>query len=179
MELPDTAPSFGPFQASALAIAKFAPTAQASCQQVLKLTGRQIEAGVAEADAASAVDTFKRRFLGVGDANQAVDPVEQTALAAPWPLAGAVFFIKQTRSAQDSTSASYQELLKGSLSLTNISEPAILAGTWTLELNDYDSYPFIRGLGLGTPTNGKLAINTDLALYAKIDFTVDLATAMT
>jgi uncharacterized protein with NAD-binding domain and iron-sulfur cluster len=178
MELPDTAPSFGPFKASALSIAKFAPTAQASRLEVLKLTGSQVEAGAVEADAASTVDTFKRGVLGVDNANLTADPVTLAALAAPWPLAGPVFFIKQTRSAEDSTSASYQELLQGSLTLTNSQIPQNLFGNWTLELSDYDSYPFIHDLGLGTPTNGKLALTTHGCLFAKIDFTVDLATAM-
>jgi len=174
MDLPNEAPSFGPFSASTLAIAKFDPTAQASRQQVLKLTGHQNNAGAAGAGD-SALDSFKRRFLGAA----ADDAVLSAALKEPWPLAADVFFIKQTRSAEDSVSASYQQLLQGSLSLTDLlSLPQIISGSWTLELNDFDSCPFIHDLGLGSPTNGKLVLTTDLSLFAKINFTVDLATVM-
>jgi hypothetical protein len=176
MDLPKDQPKEVPsFRVCTLSIAKFAPNARANRQQVLKLTGSQIiNAGAVGADA-SAIDSFKRHFLGPAAAN---DPVIEAALAEPWPFAGKVFFIKQTRSAQDSVSASYQELLQGSLSLTHTSMPAILPGTWTLELNDFDSCPFIHDLGLGSPTNGKLVVTPSIGMFAKIDFTVDLATVI-
>jgi uncharacterized protein with NAD-binding domain and iron-sulfur cluster len=177
MELPtEQAPSFGPFEVSALAIRKFSPTAEANRQQVLKLTGRPVGAATAATDATPALEAFKKGILGPDIANNIV---KSAALKGWSPLAATVYFIKQTRSAQDSTLASYQELLQGSLSLTTLPIPTSPGGIWTLELNDYDSYPFIKDLGLGTPTDdGKLTLTTALSLFAKIDFTVDLAVGM-
>ena len=55
---------------------------------------------------------------------------------------------------------------------------ALLEANWSLELGDFDSQPFIRDLGLGTPTDGKLVLNTQIGLWAEIDFTVGLASPM-
>jgi len=68
-------------------------------------------------------------------------------------------------------------LLKGDLNLTAISpgKLGLLTGNWTLELGEFDSLPFVRDLGLGTPTNGKLTLTTTIGFWAEIDFTVGTA----
>ena len=188
MGLPDKAPSFGPFEVSALAIRNYAPTAHASQQQMLKLSGTRIlpssssDPVVSSLDAAaSPIDAFKRLCAGADPEllnrltdNSNMPPFLGTAQGLPFP----VFYLKQARSADSSTAASYKKLLMGDLSLTNVSNVGLLEANWSLELGDFDSQPFIRDLGLGTPTDGKLVLNTQIGLWAEIDFTVGLASPM-
>ena len=62
-------------------------------------------------------------------------------------------------------------MLKGA----DLHAPAVVGGAWQLELFNSDSLPLIRDLGLGTPVNGKVVLQTELAMWCDIDFTVGLA----
>lgn len=185
MVLPDTAPSDGPFEVSALAIQKYAPTSHATQQQMLKLSGSQTQVSSSDDLAAlSSTDIFKKLSTGADQKllNDLVDNPDMpkflgTAGGIPFP----VFYLKQARSADSTTAASYQALLQGPLDLTAISpgKVGLLTGNWTLELGEFDSLPFVRDLGLGTPTNGKLTLTTTIGLWAEIDFTVGMASPIT
>lgn len=181
MNLPNTAPSDGPFEVSALAIQTYARTAQATQQQVLKLTGNQTQ--VSSSDdvlALSATDLFKK-ICTAADSKLLSDLVDNPDMpkflgstnGIPFP----VFYLKQTRSANSATTASYQSLLKGDLDLTAIypDKLGLLTGNWTLELGAFDNLPFVRDLGLGTPTNGTVTLTTPIGFWAEIDFTVGMA----
>jgi hypothetical protein len=52
----------------------------------------------------------------------------------------------------------------------------LMPGKWQLQLSQCDSLPFIRDLGLGTPTGGTLALETHVGFWAEVDFTVGMAT---
>jgi len=168
-----------PFEVSAYVIKNFGPTAKAAQERLLRLSGHDI---VAEAPLGAAIDVFRKLFDWADTA--LLDAVADTpgvghflppTLGLPLP----VFYLKQTRSAASMTSACYQELLRGSLILTALHDIALLPGTWTLELQDCDSMPFIRDLGLGTPNaDGTLVLTAPLCVWAHIDFTVGQAEPM-
>jgi uncharacterized protein with NAD-binding domain and iron-sulfur cluster len=187
MILPERAPSYGPFEVSGLAIRKFAPTAHATQQQLLKLSGTptpspssgNLAAGPL-GTAASPVDIFKKLCVEADTErlnelanNPDMPPFLGTAGGIPFP----VFYLKQARSADSATAASYKALLKGDLSLTKVypGQWGLQSGNWSLELGEFDSHPFIRDLGLGIPTGGKLVLTTTIGLWAEIDFTVGMA----
>jgi uncharacterized protein with NAD-binding domain and iron-sulfur cluster len=191
MVQPDTAPSTGPFEVTALAIQKYAPTAQASQQRMLKLDGgggglpsqAELAAGLVGL-AASPVEIFKKLCAGADPERLRAlveNPAMPSFLGAGPGLPFPVFYLKQSRSADSLTAASYKALLKGDLTLTKIhpGQFGLLPGNWTLELGEFDSQPFIRDLGLGTPTDGKLVLTTGIGLWAEIDFTVGMASVIT
>ena len=191
MILPDTAPSWGPFEVSALAIQKFAPTAHASKQQVIRLSGTETSpssfgdpSGGSSGAAVSPVDIFKQLCVGAdaGLLRELTDNPDMprflgTEGGVPFP----VFYLKQARSAGSATAASYKALLKGDLNLTKLDpgQFGLRFGNWSLELGEFDSLPFIRDLGLGTPKDGKLVLNTPIGFWAEIDFALGLASPIT
>lgn len=180
------APSMGPFEVSALAIKTFSPTAQANEYDLLTLTGtdmtRADPGGPSEKapGAAAPLDLFKRLCSGADSGllkaltdNPAMPPfLDAAGVGLP------VFYLKQARSADSPTAACYQALLQGPLELTRVHDAGLLPGAWTLALNELDSLPFIRDLGLGTPTDGKLDLTTAIGLWAQIDFVTGLASPM-
>ena len=187
ISLPDTAPSWGPFEVSALAIAKFAPTEHASLQRMLKLSGTPSQPpsptdrpATAASAAALTAEFFKQACVGADAArlNQLTDhPDIPEFLTTPGGFPSRVFYLKQERSSDSVVTASYQRLLQGDLTVTNMKpgQFRLLSGNWSLELGDFDSHPFIRDLRLGTPTDGKLVLTTTLGFWAEIDFTVGMA----
>lgn len=192
MKLPhDRAPSDGPFEVSALAIPKFAPNARACQYRLLKLYGTQtrspssgdVSAGPS-GTGASPMDIFKQLCAGAdaGRLNELTDnPDMPPFLGTPGGLPFPVFYLKQSRSSDSATAASYQALLKGDLSLTKVypGQFGAMSGNWSLELGDFDSHPFIRDLGLGTPKDGKVILTTTFGFWGEIDFTVGMASPIT
>ena len=187
ISLPETAPSYGPFEVSALAVAKFAPEAHASLQRMLKLSGTPIQSpspadrrAAAAGAAVSSVEIFKQLCVGA-DAAQLKQLTEHPDipefLSTPGGFPSQVFYLKQERSSDSTVTASYQTLLQGDLSLTKVKpgKCGLRFGNWSLELGDFDSHPFIRDLGLGTPTDGKLVLTTTVGFWAEIDFIVGMA----
>jgi hypothetical protein len=167
------------FEASAYAIKTFGPTARAAQQLLVRLSGQDI---VAEAPLGAAFDVFRKLFDWADTARlDAVADIEGAGHVLPDApgLPIPVFYLKQGRSAASATSASYQELISGPLILTALHDLALLPGIWTLELQDCDSLPFIRDLGLGTPgADGSLVLTTPLCFWAHMDFTVGQAEPM-
>jgi hypothetical protein len=90
-------------------------------------------------------------------------------------LPAPVFFLKQFRAADSSSDACYQKTLTGALIVDQVHRGGLLTGQWQLDLTHTDSLPFVRELGLGSPTDGKLVLSTDIGLWANVDFTVGLA----
>ena len=185
MTLPDGQPpstgifEWGPFAASALAIARFSPAAQASVQQVLKLRGTVLRSEEMDLGPAGArVDIFKRLFAGA-DKDRLNDLCGKPGMPPFLSAAFPVFYLKQVRSAESPTTASYKALLEGALELTRVDKIGLLPGIWTLELGQFDSLPLISDLGLGTPTNGKLVLTTPIGFWAEIDFATSVARPMT
>jgi hypothetical protein len=86
-----------------------------------------------------------------------------------------VVYLKQFRAADSATSSCYQQIISGPLVMTALRDVALVGGAWQLELFNSDSLPLIRDLGLGTPVNGKVVLQTELAMWCDIDFTVGLA----
>jgi len=167
------------FEASAYVIKKFGPTSKAAQQLLLRLSGKDV---VAETPLEAAFDVFRKLFHwadtalldALADIPGAGHFLPKT-LGLPIP----VYYLKQARSADNPTLASYQQLLHGPLILTKLHDLAVLPGTWTLELQDCDSMPFIRDLGLGTPgADGSLVLTAPICFWAHMDFTVGQAQPM-
>jgi len=184
-DVPDGPPADGASfaaQASAVIIEKFSPTAKASRQQLLSLQCPDVTVlpvtgspdDIVKQLAAAADGTKRQDILAAKDLRASLPaslPLGAGGLELPIP----VVFLKQFRVADGSSQVCYQELLKGSLNLTALRSSALLGGDWQLELGVSDSLPFIRDLGLGTPTDGKVILKTGLAIWTDIDFTVGLA----
>ena len=180
-DVPDAPPSGGgsfAAQASAVIIETFSPTSKASRQQLLSLQcpdmtvlpviGTAVD--VIKQLAAAADSTRQQDILAAKDL-QAVPPLGLGDLDIPIP----VVFLKQFRAVDGSNEACYQKLLTGPLIMTALRASALVSGDWELELSASDSLPFIRDLGLGKPTDGKLVLKTGLAIWCDIDFSVGLA----
>jgi len=174
--VPATSPSAGPFTASAMLIRKFSPDAIASQQQFLSLHGTDFSAAPAENISASPnfrAEVFAR--LSAGASPALLKPIASGqygsqflfGLNIPVP----VWYLKQFRSAYGSDSAIYQTLLEGPLTLTTLRQAQLLLGKWTLELGAFNSLPFVRELGLGTPKNGTVTLTTNIGFWASCDYT--------
>jgi uncharacterized protein with NAD-binding domain and iron-sulfur cluster len=179
--VPDAPPAAGAsFQASASAviIKKFSPTSRASRQQVLSL---QCPEMTVLPVIGSPVDSFKQLCTAASPARQdeipdmkdpqAALPLGFGELGIPIP----VVYLKQLRSADSPTRACYQKIITGPLVMTALRDFSLVGGAWQLELSESDSLPLIRDLGLGIAANGKVVLNTELAFWCDIDFTVGLA----
>jgi uncharacterized protein with NAD-binding domain and iron-sulfur cluster len=181
VDVPDGAPSDGASfaaQASAVIIRKFAPTSKASRQQLLSL---QCPDMTVLPVTGTPADLFRRLSAAVDSSRQPEILAAEDLPDAPLLGAGEldvpipVVFLKQFRAADGSNQASYQKILSGSLIMTALRQSALVDGAWQLELDASDSLPFIRDLGLGTPSDGKVVLTTGLAIWSDIDFTVGLA----
>jgi hypothetical protein len=181
MTAPNTAPSAGPFTASAMLTKTFAPDAIASEQQFLSLQASNFAAKPlvgSEAIADLHLDTFLK--LAAGAAEDLLRPFLEGAhgseflfhLNIPVP----VWYLRQFRSSDGSDAAVYQALTQGPLTLTTVRQTALLEGVWTLELGVFDSLPFVTELGLGTPQGGKVTLTTNLGFYANCDYISGTAT---
>jgi uncharacterized protein with NAD-binding domain and iron-sulfur cluster len=184
--VPDAPPASGAsFEASASAviIEKFSPTSKASRQQLLSL---QCPAMSVLPVIGSPIDTFKQLSAAADSARQneilqmkdplvslppGLLPLGLGELDVPMP----VVFLKQFRAADGSAHACYQKIITGPLVMTALRDLSLVSGAWQLELSVSDSLPFIRDLGLGIATNGKVVLSTGLAFWCDIDFTVGLA----
>ncbi len=174
-------PSHGPFVASALLTRTFAPSAIASQQQFLSLHGTNVVAtGGNGPTAPSSADAFARLSThGRPDLLQALakgphGSIFLPALNVPVP----VWYLKQSRSADGSDVAIYQQILEGPLTLTTLRGVQFLSGRWTLDLGAFDSLPFISDLGLGATSGGKLTLTTDFGVWASCDYTSGTASAI-
>jgi uncharacterized protein with NAD-binding domain and iron-sulfur cluster len=189
MTLPETAPSSGPFEVSALGIPKFAPTAHAEQHQMLNLNGTDVKwvpldqlSGGPLGAPVSPTDIFKQLCVCADEKllkELADSPDMPTFLGTVGGVPFPVFYLKQVRSADSATAASYQAVLRGDLSLTKLYEGGLTFGNWSLELGEFDSLPFVRDLGLGTPKDGKVVLTTTIGAWAQIDFTVGMASPIT
>ena len=165
-------------QASAVIIEKFSPNSKASRQRLLSLQCPDMT--VLPVTGAPA-DTFKQLSAAADSSRQQdIMAIKDLQAALPLGLGGLhvpipVVFLKQFRTADGSNQACYQQLLTGPLIMTALHASALVGGAWRLELTASDSLPFIRDLGLGTPINGKVVLETGLAIWCDIDFTVGLA----
>jgi len=179
MVVPDASPSYGPFQASALVVRHFGEAAQASRQQVLSLSGGTDMTPSPLGETADLCADVLRRLCAGGDERllQALldRPGMPNFVGSQDGLPIPVFFLKQIRSSDSTTLASVKAVLQGSLDLTKAGRTGWLEGSWTLELGEFDSLPFIRDLGLGTPTGGSLVRTAGGAFWAEIDFNVGMA----
>ena len=173
--MPVGSPSHGPFVASALLIKTYAPSAIASPQQFLSLHGTNVVAAPLDGPTGqvrSPLEVFTR--LSARSRPDLLKPIESGRLGSgflfglnvPVP----VWYLKQSRSADGSDSAVYQQILEGPLTLTTLRDVRTLSGRWTLELGAFDSLPFITELGLGQPNGGKLTLTTDFGIWASCDY---------
>ncbi|MFI4951038.1 MAG: hypothetical protein ACHP7A_08385, partial [Caulobacterales bacterium] len=177
LSMPSAPRSSGPFDASAVVIKTFAPSATASLQQLLSMQGSNI------------------RFTGLTGGSLEIlklvskvahpsllAALDQTHMANPFlpgvgGLPAPTVFLKQFHAGDSTGSACYQQTLKGALILDHLYGAGLLTGTWQLQLGQFDSLPFIRDLGLGTPVNGSLTLETDIGLWAEVDFTLGMASS--
>ena len=132
-------PSHGPFVASALLTRTFTPSAIASQQQFLSLHGTSIVATGTESPTGAArtpVEVFAR--LSARARPDLLKPLESGQLGTnflPAPnIPVPVWYLKQSRSADGSDVAIYQQILEGPLTLTTLRNVKFLSGRWTLEL---------------------------------------------
>jgi hypothetical protein len=132
----------------------------------------------------SPLDSFKQLGAAAAPArqNEILDMKDMKDLQAALPLGlGAlgvpipVVYLKQLRAADSPTQACYQQIITGPLVMTALRDFSLVSGAWQLELSESDSLPLIRDLGLGIAANGKVVLNTELAYWCDIDFTVGLA----
>lgn len=159
------------FNASALLIKKFNSKAMASIQNFFTLQGSNIIAS--RPSERSVVEGFRKlcvdadpKLLGTLTAAEVARSVLGD-LHVPVP----VWFFKQVRSANGADVANFQTLQKGPLILTALRGVQWLSGSWTLELGTFDSLPFVRELGLGTPDHDRVILTSDLAILMDCDFT--------
>ena len=174
IKTPAEAPSSGPFEASGLVIPRYAPDASASVQQILTLSASSIEVtGVGDGP----LNFFRQHCAGA-------DPhLISTLLELPGHpsylgfggLPIPVLLVKQFRSADGQPGAVYQSVLRGPIVITEMREHRSLIGDWKLDLGEFDSLPFIKDLGLGEPTDGRLVLETRLAFWCDVDFRIDNA----
>jgi hypothetical protein len=170
--VPGEPPSNGPFQASAVVIEKFAPAAKAALTQIFKMQGSDVRFtgldGVAFEIFKTVAKVAHPGMLAALEQVHGDHPFVPGAGGLPAP----VFFLKQFRTADSSTDACYQQTLKGALIVDQVHGGGLLTGHWQLDLTHSDSLPFIRELGLGSPTDGKLTLTTDIGFWGLVDFTV-------
>lgn len=164
----------GPFLVQAQAIERFAPGTAASLQTLIAATPDKVER---KGFAGSLVDAVKTLAGDLADdaARTLIDLAEQNHLLGANGILPHVYFLKQFRSADDTTEACYRQILKGALTLDKQYAFNFLHGEWSFEFCDTDSLPFVRDLGLGAATNGKLVLNTCIGFHAVVDFTVAAA----
>jgi hypothetical protein len=181
MTSPDSAPSAGPFTASAMLTRTYAPDAIASQQQFLSLQGSNFAVKPLESSAAIAdfhLETFLK--LVAGAAEDLLRPFIEGAHGSEFlfrvNIPVPVWYLRQFRSADGSDAAVYQALVQGPLTLTTVRQAWLLPGVWTLELGVFDSLPFVTELGLGTPKDGKVTLTTNLGFYANCDYISGTAT---
>lgn len=175
---PISAPSNDPFDVSGLAIASYGPEAHASQQRIIQIEGT---AGSTPTAAASPADAFRQLCAGADQERMkqlTSGPGMASFLGGVWGLPIPVFYLKQARSADSLTAASYKTLLNGALDLTGLRSWQLQSGNWSIEMSALDSLPFIRDLGLGTPVDGKLVLTATTRVWAEIDFTVARASPM-
>jgi uncharacterized protein with NAD-binding domain and iron-sulfur cluster len=167
--------SSGPFEASAVVIKTFAPTAAASLQQLLSMQGSDIRFTGLNGASLEILKLVSKvahpSLLSALDTAHAASPFLPGVGGLPAP----VYFLKQFHSGASTGDACYQQILKGALILDRMSGVGLLTGKWQLELGQFDSLPFIRDLGLGTPVNGALSLETDIGFWAEVDFTLGMA----
>ena len=180
-KVPDAPPKTGTAfeaQASAVIIESFSPSSKASRQTVLSL--RCASMNVLPV-IGSATERYKQLCAATDrDRQQDILAIRQLQLCPPLGLGELglpipVVYLKQFRAADSATSSCYQQIISGPLVMTALRDVALVGGAWQLELFNSDSLPLIRDLGLGTPVNGKVVLQTELAMWCDIDFTVGLA----
>lgn len=170
---PAGSPSTAPLTASAMVIKEYHASAIASQQPFLSLNGSHVVATPLDASASSAevfaqliADASPEHLKPFAEGRYGTD-----FLAAPG-IPVTVWYLKQFRSADGSDNAVYQRLIEGPLTLRALHDMKILKGEWTLEVGAFDSLPFIKDLGLGTPdANGKLTLTTKVGFWASCDYT--------
>jgi hypothetical protein len=174
---PAGSPSTGPFVASAMVIEKFAPNAIAKQQQFLALNGSNLVATPLENTAAPPNFSTEVFAKIIADASpEHLKPFVEGRYGTdflPSPgIPATVWYFRQFRSADGSDDAVYQRLIEGPLTLRTLHDMKILNGVWTLEIGAFDSLPFIKDLGLGTPDkDGKLTLTTKAGFWASCDYT--------
>nr|MEA2797335.1 hypothetical protein [Phenylobacterium sp.] len=175
LNVPAELRSSGPFDASAVVIKTFAPTATASLQQLLSMQGTDIRFTGFNGASLEILKLVSKvahpSLLAALDRTHAAIPFLPGVGGLPAP----VVFLKQFHSGNSTGDACYQEILKGALILDHLHGAGVLTGTWQLDLGQFDSLPFIRDLGLGTPVNGALTLETDIGFWAEVDFTLGMA----
>lgn len=162
----------GPFTVSAQAITRFKPGAPSGLETLIAATPDP--AVERHGFIGSLIDGVKRLVDHLEDdaAEVLVDLADKSHLLGANGILPHVYFLKQFRSADDATEACYRQILKGALTLDHQYALNFLHGGWTFEFSETDSLPFIRDLGLGTPKNGKLLLDTPIGFHATVDFTV-------
>lgn len=167
-------PLVGPFTVAAQAIARFAPGTPSTLLPLIGASSAAVERRGFFGSLLEGFETLAAHL--VGDAATALlDLAAKGHLTDGGVFLPHVYYLKQFRAADDPTEACYREVLQGALTLDQAYEFNFLHGSWTFELNDVDSLPFIRDLGLGTPRDGKLTVTSGIGFHAIVDFTVAAA----
>ncbi len=177
---PDTGPSGGPFTATAMLTRKFTTNASAREQGCFSLNAPSFNRTAPVGGATDVLRELCSRaspdrletFINTADQAGLVGSVG----GLPFP----VWYFKQFRAGDGSATAIYQEILEGTLELNAINDCAMLWGDWTLELGAFDSLPFVKAFGLGTPNHeGKLTLTTNVAFWSSCDVTAGTASVFT
>lgn len=172
IETPDAAQSSGPFTVYADVIRAFGRGEHAQKAQLLDVHGSDVSFTGFDG---SSIEILKH-LVGSGDcvAHEAIDKHARrhALLDAGSGLGLPVFYLKQFRAADSAEAACYQEALRGALTLDAQKGAGLMTGHWSIRLTETDAFPIARELGLGTPVNGVLELQSRIAAWGAIDFTV-------